>query len=211
MSWGSWADAANDENGIGEADHAQTRQKELMARRGVRSMSWLLQERAMELFVRQGFDGTTFAHIADAAGVSHMTFFRYFPTKESVVFGDPYDPLFADLIAAQNPSLPALERVRRGLLAGWTAVPKPTADATRAKIRLIAGHPRLAAGIWENNRRTEDLIVSSLAATGVDRVEARVAAGACLGGLTVLDGVSLEVGPAEINALVGRNGAGRPP
>ena len=138
----------------------------------------------MELFVRQGFDGTTVAQIADAAGVSHMTFFRYFPTKESVVFDDPYDPLIADLIAAQDPALPALERVRRGLLAGWTAVPEPTAEATRAKIRLIAGHPRLAAGVWENNRRTEDLIVSSLAATGVDRVEARVAAGACLGGLT---------------------------
>ena len=138
----------------------------------------------MALFARQGYDETTVAQIADAAGVSQMTFFRYFPTKESVVFDDPYDPLIADLISSQDPVLPALERVRRGLLAGWRVVPEPTDEATRAKIRLIAGHPRLAAGVWENNRRTEDLIVSALVGTGVGRLEARVAAGACLGGLT---------------------------
>jgi AcrR family transcriptional regulator len=144
----------------------------------------LLQEQAMALFVQQGFDETTVAQIAEAAGVSQMTFFRYFPTKDAVVFDDPYDPVIADLVAAQEPGLPALERVRLGLLAAWSSVPEPTADATREKIRLIAGHPRLAAGVWENNRRTEDLIVQALTRTGVGRIEARVAAGACLGGLT---------------------------
>ncbi|MCP8998164.1 TetR family transcriptional regulator [Pseudarthrobacter sp. RMG13] len=144
----------------------------------------LLQERAMALFVQQGFDETTVAQIADAAGVSQMTFFRYFPTKDAVVFDDPYDPVIADLVAAQDAGLPALERVRLGLLAAWSSVPDPIDDALRDRIRLIAGHTRLAAGIWENNRRTEDLIVEALTGTGVGRIEARVAAGACLGGLT---------------------------
>lgn len=138
----------------------------------------------MALFVQQGFDQTTVAQIAQAAGVSQMTFFRYFPTKDAVVFDDPYDPVIADLIAAQDPGLPALERVRLGLLAAWSSVPEPTGNATRERIRLIAGHTRLAACIWENNRRTEDLIVEALTGTGVGRLEARVAAGACLGGLT---------------------------
>ena len=138
----------------------------------------------MALFVHQGFDETTVAQIAEAAGVTQMTFFRYFPTKEAVVFDDPYDPVIADLIAAQDPGLPAMERVRLGLLAAWSAVPHSVDDATREKIRLIAGHTRLAAGIWENNRRTEDMIVQALTGTGAGRVEARVAAGACLGGLT---------------------------
>jgi AcrR family transcriptional regulator len=144
----------------------------------------LLQEQAMALFVQQGFDETTVAQIAEAAGVSQMTFFRYFPTKEAVVFDDPYDPVIADLVAAQDPGLPGLERVRLGLLAAWGSVPEPVDGATRQKIRLIAGHPRLAAGVWENNRRTEDLIVQALVGTGVGRLESRVAAGACLGGLT---------------------------
>ncbi|MEO8220228.1 MAG: TetR family transcriptional regulator [Specibacter sp.] len=144
----------------------------------------LLQEQAMALFIRHGFDETTVAQIAGAAHVSQMTFFRYFPTKEAVVFDDPYDPVIADLIAAQNPKVPALERVRLGLLAAWSSASEPTDRSTRERIRLIAGHPRLAAGIWENNRRTENRIVQALTGTGVERVEARVAAGACLGALT---------------------------
>ena len=138
----------------------------------------------MALFVHQGFDETTVGQIAEAAGVSQMTFFRYFPTKDAVVFDDPYDPVIADLVAAQDPGLSALERVRLGLGAAWNSVPDPADDTTREKIRLIAGHTRLAAGIWENNRRTEDLIVEALTGTGVGRIEARVAAGACLGALT---------------------------
>lgn len=138
----------------------------------------------MALFVQQGFDKTTVAQIAEAAGVSQMTFFRYFPTKDAVVFDDPYDPVIADVVAAQDPGLPAMERVRLGLLAAWNSVPDAVDDATREKIRLIAGHTRLAAGIRENNRRTEDRIVEALTGAGVGRLEARVAAGACLGGLT---------------------------
>lgn len=138
----------------------------------------------MALFLEQGFDQTTVAQIAERTGVSQMTFFRHFPTKESVVFDDPYDPVIANLVAAQNPRLPALERVRRGLLAAWGGIPEPAADATRTRIALIASHPRLAAGVWQNNRKTEDLIVTALMKDGVNRVEARVAAGACLGGLT---------------------------
>ncbi|MFJ6417109.1 TetR family transcriptional regulator [Paeniglutamicibacter sp. NPDC091659] len=144
----------------------------------------LLQERAMALFVRQGFDETTVAQIAEAAGVSQMTFFRHFPTKDAVVFDDPYDPAIAAIVAAQPLGLPAMERVRLGLLAAWGAVPETGDKATREKIRLVAGHPRLAACIRENNRRTEDLIVEALTGTGTVRLEARVAAGACLGGLT---------------------------
>ena len=43
---------------------------------------------AHELFVRQGYDATTMDDIADAAVVSRRTLFRYFPTKEDLVFSD---------------------------------------------------------------------------------------------------------------------------
>ncbi|GAA2793934.1 TetR family transcriptional regulator [Saccharopolyspora taberi] len=52
-------------------------------RRRVRSALALA---AMDLFAAQGFEATTVDQIADAAGVGRRTFFRYFRSKEDVVF-----------------------------------------------------------------------------------------------------------------------------
>ena len=57
-----------------------------------------LRGSALRLFREQGYDATTVEQIAAAAGVSHMTFFRYFPAKENVALSDSYDPLIVALI-----------------------------------------------------------------------------------------------------------------
>ena len=62
-----------------------------------------IQEQALRLFVEKGYDATTVEEIAAAAGVSHMTFFRYFPRKEEVVEYDEYDPLIEELITGRPP------------------------------------------------------------------------------------------------------------
>lgn len=143
-----------------------------------------LQREALRLFSERGFDNVTVEEVARAAGVSHMTFFRHFPTKDSVVVDDPYDPLIGTAVAAQPRDLPALERIRLGLLEAWEGIDAPDDEATRTRFRLMAGHPSLRARAWENNSRTEAIIVEALTGTGVDRLEARVAAGAVLGALT---------------------------
>ena len=137
----------------------------------------------MELFTTRGYDATTVEQIAAAAGVSHMTFFRHFPTKEAVVMDDPYDPLIADAVRAQPAGLPPMERVRRALLAAWKGMPPPTDAETRARMELIAQHPALRAKVWEYNLRTEDVIVAALTETGTPPLAARVAAGAVMGAI----------------------------
>jgi AcrR family transcriptional regulator len=45
-----------------------------------------LQKAALELFTNQGFEQTTAAEIAAAAGLTQRTFFRYFGDKRDVLF-----------------------------------------------------------------------------------------------------------------------------
>lgn len=65
-----------------------------------------LETAAWRLFVRQGYDDTTVDEIAAAAGVAPRTFFRYFETKEAVLFGNWREHLveFTDHLRARPPS-----------------------------------------------------------------------------------------------------------
>jgi AcrR family transcriptional regulator len=49
---------------------------------------------AFELFAAQGYDGTTVDAIAERAGIARRTFFRYFRSKDDVIFPD-HDMLLA--------------------------------------------------------------------------------------------------------------------
>jgi AcrR family transcriptional regulator len=46
----------------------------------------VLREAALKLFATQGYDATTIDEIAEKVGVAARTLFRYFPTKESLLF-----------------------------------------------------------------------------------------------------------------------------
>ena len=143
-----------------------------------------LQRTALRLFAERGYDHVTVDEIAETAGFSHMTFFRHFPTKESAVLDDPYDPVFGRLVGATDPDLPAFDRVLTGLAGVWEHVDEPDDETTRLRIRLAAGHPKLRARVWENNQRTEDVIAGALISTGTPELDARVATGAVLGAIT---------------------------
>src|ERR1700712_2341763 len=60
-----------------------------------------LRQAAMELYLERGFDQTTVAEIADRAGLTARTFFRYFADKREVLFAGAVS-LQDQLVAALN-------------------------------------------------------------------------------------------------------------
>lgn len=139
-----------------------------------------LVECALELFDANGYEQTTVAQIAAAAGVSEMTFFRYFSSKEQVVLDDPYDPAIAGAIGAQPRALPPLARAVRGVRQALTELSALEGETVRRRVRVVAGSDALRASAMRNNAATEAAIVAQLVADGTDRLPARVTAAAVI-------------------------------
>lgn len=138
---------------------------------------------ALDLFEVQGFEHTTVAQTAAAAGVTQMTFFRHFPAKEQLLLDDPYDPLIAEAVAGQPRTLDPLSRAVRGLRQAWNQLSEPEGDVVRRRVRIVARTPALRAAVWRNNAETEELIVDQLVRDGAQPLRARAAAGAVLAAL----------------------------
>ena len=134
---------------------------------------------ALLLFREQGYDATTVEQIAAAAGVSHMTFFRYFPAKEDVALADSYDPLIAGLLRQTPASWPLGDRIRTALLRGLRQVYDTDRDTLLAQNKLIISTPALRERLWAGQIATQQLI---LEAVGDARpsLQARVTVAACL-------------------------------
>ncbi|ADD43325.1 TetR/AcrR family transcriptional regulator [Stackebrandtia nassauensis] len=144
-----------------------------------------LQECAMDAFERDGFEATTVARIAEAAGVTPMTFFRHFPTKEAAVVWDPFDPLIAQAVAAAiAPDVSALQATCRGIWSAWRGADTAVEPLARRRSRLVAATPALRAAMWAAQADTEAAITEVLRDAGYTRWESAAAAGACLGALT---------------------------
>lgn len=145
-----------------------------------------IQEHALRLFQERGYDATTVEEIAAAAGVSHMTFFRYFPTKHAVVENDEYDPVIAELIRARPPHEDALTAVRRALTTALRAMPADELATILTRARFILGVPALRARQIESQRTTRELFAGAIAGRGdVPPYQREVLAAVALTTLTV--------------------------
>ena len=146
-----------------------------------------LRASALRLFSEQGYEATTVEQIAAAAGVSHMTFFRYFPAKEDVALSDSYDPLIVGLIARTPSTQPLLERVRTAMLEGLRQVYGSERDTMFAQNKLIISTPALRERLWANQVATQEMILEALGNGSLGRgpdLQAKVVVAACLGAAT---------------------------
>ncbi|MGP3989322.1 TetR/AcrR family transcriptional regulator [Streptomyces sp. 3N207] len=145
-----------------------------------------IQEQALQLFLAKGYENTTVEEIAAAAEVSHMTFFRHFPTKEAVVETDDYDPMILQLIAERPPEEDTLTALHQALTHGLKTVYATDREALLIRTRLVLRTPALRARVWENQHATEEILTHALTSRRPDQSElaTRVLTSAALAALT---------------------------
>src|SRR4051812_14188247 len=72
-----------------------------------------VERAALDLFTLRGFEHVTTDEVADAAGISRRTFFRYYATKADAVWGDfaGHVARLEALLAGADPDRPVLTSV----------------------------------------------------------------------------------------------------
>jgi TetR/AcrR family transcriptional regulator, regulator of mycofactocin system len=101
---------------------------------------------ALEMFAERGFEETTVDDIADALGVSRRTLFRYFASKNDMVWGD-FDWVLARLrrcLEETGPEEPLHEALGRAVVES-NRYAEDQLPELRIRMRLITGVPALQA------------------------------------------------------------------
>lgn len=123
-----------------------------------------ISETATQLFIEHGFAATTVDQIAEVAGVSRRSFFRYFPSKEDVILGELVErgPLVAAALAARPEDEPPWDALRAALL----SLRQSRAQDDRAELeigRMLYETPTLRARHLEKQLAWESLLAPVLA------------------------------------------------
>jgi mycofactocin system transcriptional regulator len=101
---------------------------------------------ALELFARQGFEETTVEEIADAVGVGRRTVFRYFPSKNDMVWGN-FEWVMERLrlhLEEAGPEVPMMEALRRAVVLS-NSYDAGQLPGLRIRMTLITTVPALQA------------------------------------------------------------------
>ncbi|MDR7278976.1 TetR family transcriptional regulator [Catenuloplanes atrovinosus] len=136
-----------------------------------------LKQAAMELFAEQGFDATSAVQIAQRAGVTSRTFFRYFPDKEEVLFADA-DALYRELVREIRDTADVSEPLRAvvGTLAGFDWEKLGSRETQRRRDAMIAANPGLLERELIKQQRAADGFGDALRRRGVAPDVAELAA-----------------------------------
>jgi len=104
-----------------------------------------LQQAALSLYAERGFDATTVAEIAERAGLTKRTFFRYFADKREVLFlgSSELRELFVNATAAAPPSATPIEAALAAGLGAAGAMFAERQEFARQRQAIIAANPEL--------------------------------------------------------------------
>jgi AcrR family transcriptional regulator len=140
-----------------------------------------LVEAGLTLFSEQGFDGTTVEEISDAVDLSARTFFRYFETKDQVLFADLPRRVEALVEALRVHEEAGIADVVR-LVVDFFAEDLPrSADQLRVQLRVVAESSSLRAALFQHQAELVSVVASELQRRDLCRnLEAQMIASALL-------------------------------
>jgi AcrR family transcriptional regulator len=132
---------------------------------------------AITLFDQQGYDETTVAEIAESAGLTKRTFFRYFADKREVLFqgSEELEHVWVDGVAAAPSDAGALAAVMAGL-DSVTAMFVERHPFAQIRSRIIAANPELQERELIKLQTLASAIAEALQARGVSHDAAMLAA-----------------------------------
>jgi AcrR family transcriptional regulator len=157
-----------------------------------------IEDAALRLFAERGFQATTVADIAEAADIAPRTFFSYFPSKESVLFGD-----FEEIFQSLSEHLESRTGDVLGALRAWVVdisegEPLPGERDVQRRA-LIDGTEQLLAYERQQIARFEAVIAPAVAKdldAGPDDLHPRIVAAAAAAALASLRPDPDSPGPA---------------
>ena len=164
-----------------------------------------LEQVALELFAVRGFEATTVDDIATAAGIGRRTFFRYYSSKNDVVWGDfeaGLDALRQRLAAEAG--RPLLHALRVAVLAFNALEPEQTARH-RQRMELILRVPALQAHSTLRYRAWREVVAEHAAARlgqAADDLMPQLVAHSCLGAALTAYEQWLQVPAADLVPLL---------
>jgi AcrR family transcriptional regulator len=136
-----------------------------------------LREAAMGLFEERGYNDTTVADIAQAAGLTKRTFFRYFADKREVLFAGS-EVLQAELVAAVD-AAPAEAGPFEAAATGLEAIApffQERRDLSIRRQRVIDSSPELQERELIKRERLADAVAKALHGRGTEEPAASLAA-----------------------------------
>jgi AcrR family transcriptional regulator len=147
-----------------------------------------LLEAALTLFLKQGFAETTVEQIAAAADVAPRTFFRYFTSKEDVVFlGQDEENASVEALLRERPAgedlLDSLVRGARLVIEGSMQ----NLAHVRRSTQLVQRTPALRARQLQLQSEVQEMLVRSLVGKKPSKAEAarvRLVVGAFMGAVS---------------------------
>lgn len=122
----------------------------------------LVQDTAVELFERYGYESTTIEAIAEASGVSTATIYRHFGNKETIVLWDERDNVITTELEQRLGLQPPLEAFRDAAIAAYDE--RDDRDRFLRRLRLAYANPSILGVAAQNEARNRSELAAGLAA-----------------------------------------------